>query len=293
MARGELPPLGDQLELLKRTGEQFTAEERQAACAELPGVFMESDGTPALYDARIVPHIPSMVVPDSIVCNGLERVRHELPTAQDVTTFIDKLRNTAGLIIAFSGYGTEGRDYSVESDAIETVLISSEEAGLSIDFVIGGGTGYGVPGLAGLIAKMHGYPTVGCAPLRSLRGAAPCTDFVVVGREFGHEAKALGAASDVLFVLGGGPIATDEVKSALNRGSKVISLACKTYPANSAAYLHERHARARNAHRSGQLQIFENREQLSGFLSTLNIDEMKANRGRRAEYLRRISKLVP
>lgn len=60
MIQGELPPIGDQLDLLRLRGEQFRAEEKEAAHAILPGIFMERDDTPALYDSRIILHIPSL-----------------------------------------------------------------------------------------------------------------------------------------------------------------------------------------------------------------------------------------
>lgn len=292
MIQGELPPISDQLDLLRLRGEQFRAEERQVARAVLPGIFMESDGTPALYDTRIIPHIPSMIVSDPAVCHALEGIRDGHSTTQSTTTFIDKLRNTAGLIIGFSGYGTEGRYYGVEQDGIEAVLTGSKEAGLPIDLVVDGGTGYGVPGLSGVLANVHGYSTLGCTPLRGLRGAAPRDNFVVIDQEFGHEARVLGASSDVLFALGGGPIAREEILSALRRGSKVVFLTRKTYPDSSAAYLHERHPRAKSAYQSGQLEVFKTVDQLAAFLGTLSISSVKANRGRRANYLKRLSKLA-
>lgn len=233
-----------------------------------------------------------MIVPDPAVCRALEGIRDGHSTTQNTTTFIEKFRNTAGLIVGFSGYGTEGRDYGTEDAGITAVLTGSKDAGLPIDLVADGGTGYGVPGLSGVLAKMHGFSTLGCTPLRGLRGAAPRDNLVVVDQEFGNEARVLGASSDLLFVLGGGPIAGEEMLSALHRGSKVISLVLKKYRVNSAAYLHEWHPKAKRAYQSGQLEVFETVDQLAAFLGTLDISDIKANRDRRINYLKRLSKLA-
>lgn len=60
-----MPTLAEQIDLLRTTGDQFPPADREASWEQLPGITMTVDGEPALYDARILPQIPTVVAPSS------------------------------------------------------------------------------------------------------------------------------------------------------------------------------------------------------------------------------------
>jgi hypothetical protein len=280
-----LPSLDEQLDLLRTTGDQFDIDERRGRRVVLPGVTLEEDGIrePALYDAGVVPTIQTMVVPDERVCDALANVRPGMTTMASATPFLMNVLQYSGLVVGFSGYGTGSSkektyEYQTEHAGINGVLDAFEESGLRVAHVVDGGTGYGVPGLSGVIAEQRGLRTIGYAPVRSLRGIARRDTSVIVGNEFGDEAVALGSTPDVLVALGGGPNAEKEVEAALNVGSKVMLLTLKDYPGNSIAYLPERHEAAREAQDKEQLVVCTSLEEAREHIQAMNIDDLFSNR---------------
>ena len=281
-----------QLDLLRTTGDQFTDEVRRSNRLPLPGIYMAGDAAkPALYDARIIPTIPAMIAPDSHVSRALSEIRPGLSTTDNASETISAWLAGDGITLGFSGYGTGGGyGYGAEYDSIDEIFTHCAATGLSIDGIVDGATGYGVPGLSGLLAQKHRLTTMGFAPLRSLRGAATRDTFTVVGEEFGDEAPALGATPDVLIALGGGPNAEKEVNAALSLGSLVILAAVKAYPDSSVVYLPERSAEARAAQAAERLVVCTSIDGIKSVLDAVRQDPSLAqgNREARGAHLNRV-----
>jgi hypothetical protein len=169
----ELPSLPDQINLLRATGEQFHGEEKRARRLVLPGVRMpDPDNEPMSYDGVIVPAIPTLIAPDKTLFEALRSVRPDTKTHQNPGTYISSIIDEPRLIVGFSGYGTEGFAYETEYVAINGIFDHLDKVGRSVA-IVDGGTGYGVPGLSGALARQRSYPTTGYIPARSLRGALP------------------------------------------------------------------------------------------------------------------------
>jgi len=154
--------------------------------------------------------------------------------------------------LSVSGYGTEGRPYAHEHDTLKAVFGSR-----LVDRVAGGGTGFGTPGLTAALAHRQRLPTIGVLPERSLDGIAWCNASLIVGQEFGDEARVLGTIADAHLVLGGGPIATEETRAAIHAGTPIIMGQVKDYPRrdDAAVYMHERDPDAKKALSDKQLVV--------------------------------------
>ena len=283
-----LPPLDNQINLLRTAGNQFDEEERAMFWKPLPGVNMaQGDGLePALYDTRVVPKISEMIAHSGPVHEALEKVRPGRRTTRDMNPTIHKWLEGNGITLGFSGYGTGGGfSYAAEHAGIQEIFDHCKATGLPIDGVVDGATGYGVPGLSGALAQKNNIPTIGFAPLRSLRGAAPRDTYVVVGEEFGDEAEALGAMPDALIAFGGGPFAEKEVETAIVLGTTVILAAIKEYPESSAVHLTNRSPRARAAQEAGKLVVCKSISQVTDRLDGLKTAYLKLDREKRALHL--------
>jgi len=281
-----MPPLASpeqQFELLCEDGLQFPSAEREASRLELPGVLL--DGEPALYDARIVPEIPTVIAPRADVYNALTQVRSG-ETLQDAGPFIQEKLTGAGLIIGFSGYGTEGYAYHTEAAGIEAIHQICDQAGLPIDAVVDGGTGYGVPGLSGMVAQAMERHAIGVVPVRGARGASPRDTLVVVdGDDFGDEAPAIGLMADVLVVMGGGPNAEKELKAAVASGGLAVIAGLKDYPPVSLVNTFDQDELFANAYEDGQLTVCGNIDELTTQITRLDLDQAHASRALRATKL--------
>lgn len=280
MRSSDLPPmstLAEQIDLLCATGNQFTPADREASWEQLPNITMAASDKPVLYDARMLAQIPTVIAPASRVYNALRLVRRDHATYKRPLPLVSDRAD--GLILGFSGYATGGRhSYEEEYAGIAGILDHCEAEGIAIEVVVDGGTGFGVPGLSGALAKERGLPTIGYAPLRGLRGAAPRDKLIVVGEEFGDEAKALGRTPDVLIVLGGGPNAQKEIEAAMTVGSLVLLLNLKEYRTDSVAYLPSRHERARQAQSAGKLAVCESVDDVAETLAAYDRPEHLALR---------------
>jgi len=282
-----LPTPDEQLDLLRTTGNQFDPDERRARRLPIPGIMLEGEGSelePALYDAGVVPTIPDMIVPSNGLCRALSELRPNRLTSRYMGGFMTGLFFRADLIVGFSGYGTGtepgGRryDYETEYQGMVELFDAFEEAEIPVSHVVDGGTGYGVPGISGLVAQQRGLGTIGYAPARSLRGIASRDTSVIVGKEFGDEAIALGSTPDVLVAMGGGPNAEKEVEAALAVGSRVMLLNLREYPSNSIAYMTDRHEGAKEAQEKEQLVVCRNMDEARGVIQELDLTELKKNR---------------
>jgi len=277
-----------QLELLETTGQQFTDEERRLGRRALPGVYVGQDMEPALYEARVVPEVPRVIVPSAVAYQGLCAVRPRRETLQRGQECIDNVLQTPGLIVGFCGYGSAHPGYDKERRSIEHVLDGCAEADLPVDYVVDGGTGYGVPGLAALLARKRGVSTLGFLPLRGLRSAAPHDTLVVSGEEFADAAPALGAMPDVLVNLGGGPITEEEMKAALRMGTAVLTLSPGRYPKESAAHLYRCSPLAKAAYQVGWLKTCETADDITDVVSGLDLEALQENRTVRRARLRTV-----
>ncbi|HTE57963.1 MAG TPA: hypothetical protein VK694_04420 [Verrucomicrobiae bacterium] len=295
-----------QIELLRTTGNQFSDEERHSRRLALPGVYLEGDDgpEPALYDSVIVPAIPYLIAPSEEVHEALEAIRPGRATDQNPDDFIEKTFNRKGVLIGFSGYGTgsdpiKKYEYSAEHDGLQALFAHCRTAGISIDGVIDGATGYGVPGLSGTLAEKQGLITTGFAPLESLRGAAMRHKYGVVGKVFGDEAQALGGTPDILVAMGGGPNAQKEIEAALDLGTLVILATLRGYPGNSIAHLPNRATEAKTAQdveaaRKAHIPVESTSvKHLLGIFDSLNMDRLRATRDQRAEHLARVLAPLP
>lgn len=282
-----LPSLDEQLELVRTTGNQFDPDERRARRLPIPGVMLEGDDGElelALYDAGVVPTIPNMVVSSNGLCHALQELRPDHPTSKSAGSFVLGMFFRSELIIGFSGYGTGtdpgGKRYSYEAecDGMNELFDALQEVELPVSHVVDGGTGYGVPALSGLIAQQRGLKTVGYSPARSLRGIASRDTSVIVGKEFGDEAIALGSTPDMLFVLGGGPNAEKEIEAALAVGSRIMQLNLRDYPGSSVAHMVDRHSGAQEAEEKGQLTVCRSMDEAREVIQGLDLAELKKNR---------------
>lgn len=287
----QMTSLHAQIDSLRTTGEQFDDAERKAAWLPLVDVTLRGDNAcePALYYSHTVPYIPNMVVPSLRMLNALEEVRPARSTVQHPDALLSSIENSRGVILGFSGYGTGGGfSYETEFQAINDIFDRCHDSGIHIDMVVDGGTGFGVPGLGGAIANQRGFDTLGYLPARGLRGAAPRQTSVVTGEEFGDEALALGGTPDVLIALGGGPIAEQEIDSAIRSGSTVVLAALKQYPESSAVYLPTRNAPARIAQKAGKLVTCSTTSEISDVLDWLDMSALRHLRISRVENLHRL-----
>lgn len=286
-------PTAEQLEadweLLCQTGEQSSDEDRRQARRILPGVHMAADGQPAQYDDRVVPVLPHMVVPSRSVHAALASIRPDALTTATADAFLEQRLDTDGLIVGFSGYGTEGHRYYTEASGIDQVLHACELRRMPVQCVVDGGTGYGVPGLAGVTGTMRRHETVGFAPLRSLRSAAWRDEYVVVGQEWGDEAEALGGLPDLLVALGGDQNARREVHAALAAGSIVMLANLTSYPERSLANDYVRpDTPVREAYVDGQLKVCKSRGEISRAIAGLDLDALLQRRENRLNHLRTV-----
>lgn len=282
-----LPSLDEQLDLLRTTGNQFDPDERRERRLPIPGIMLEGeDGEleQALYDAGVVPTIPSMIVPSNGLCRALQELRPNRLTSRYMGGFMTGLFFRADLIVGFSGYGTgtepggKRYDYETEYQGMVELFDVFHEAEVPVSHVVDGGTGYGVPGLSGIIAEQQGLKTIGYAPARSLRGIARRDTSVIVGKEFGDEAVALGSTPDMLVALGGGPNAEKEVEAALAVGSRVMLLNLRDYPGSSIAYMADRHEGAKEAKAKEQLVVCTSMDEAREVIKDLDLPEIKKNR---------------
>jgi hypothetical protein len=281
-----LPSLERQIDSLRETGEQFPAAERELTLRPLPGVYMQ-DGTEALYDARVMGHIANMTVPSERVCEALASVRPN-NTSMQADALLDWYLQDPGLLVGFSGYGTAGYNYEITAEGIDTVFQSFRQQRLHIGGVTDGGTGYGVPGLSGTLAASHGHDPIGFAPLRSLRGAAPREDFIVVGEEFGDETEALGTMADVLFVFGGGELSRKELDAALLAGSTAVLMGLQDYRPDAPINQIDKDDRLIAAHANRKLLLCNSLEAIPQIVGRLEPDALRANRGIRHHRLRNL-----
>jgi hypothetical protein len=281
-----LPTLDEQLGLLRATGNQFDPEEREARWLALSGVTLQGDETrePVLYDAGVVPTIPEMVVPSNNMRHALEVVRPGLQTSASAGAFLLRTFAHDGLIVGFSGYGTGtekgGRRYEYEDEyeGLLELFAAFHDAEMPVGQVVDGGTGFGVPGLSGVVAEQEGITTIGYTPARSLRGIARRDTSVIIGEEFGDEAIALGSTPDILIAMGGGPNAEKEVEAALDAGSLVMLLTLRDYPPSSIAYMTDRHEGAREAKEKERLFVCESIDEARVVIGGLNAGQLRASR---------------
>lgn len=280
-----MPSLDQQIEMLAATGDQFLPEERRACRQPLAGVYLGDQQ--AQYDARIISKIPHIIVPRADVYRALCPVRPaDALTTMYADMTVDTLMNSEELIIGFSGYGTgDGRNYREEREGIEQLFQHCASGELPVSSVVDGGTGYGIPGLSGALAQKYGLETVGFAPLRSLRGAAPRDTLAVVGEEFGDEAEVLGATPDVLLVFGGGPNAEKEVFASMAAGSLVIPVVLKHYKEDSAVHLAKRDKDVAKASIAGQFIVCEDITSVVSVLEAIDMDRIHKARKVRKRYL--------
>jgi hypothetical protein len=280
-----------QLKMLQATGDQFSAEDRKAHLLQLPSVWTAKGNTskPVLYDTRILSLTPSVIAPSAQAYRALEAIRPQQTTTQDATAFIDLQLNGEGVILGFSGYGTGGGyKYKEEYEGIDGIFSRCKVAGISIDGVIDGATGYGVPGLSGALAKQHGHSSTGFVPFNNLHYAAPRDTLVVIGEKFGDEASALGAIPDLLVAFGGEQNAEKEIRTAMSMGSMVVLAALRKYPENSAAYLLSRSQTAKTAHQAGKLVVCNNIDELKTLFDDLDIARLHKNREKRRTHLYKV-----
>jgi len=283
------PSLERQIDSLRQNGELFPEAERQEAWRPLPGVRMQ-DGTEALYDERVMNRITNITAPCERVREALGRVRLN-NTSSEADAFLDWYLQDPGLLVGFSGYGTAGYNYDAPADSIAAIFQTFRDQRLHIGGVTDGGTGYGVPGLSGALAASFGHDPIGFAPLRSLRGAAPREDFVVVGEEFGDEAEALGTMPDILFVYGGGKITRAELGAALLAGSTAVLLGkSESFGPDAPINQIEKDSRLTAARANRKLLLCRNLAAIPGVVGQLEPDKLRHNREQRRQHLTRLLK---
>lgn len=298
-----LPPLPlsatttEQLNLLRTEGYQFPPDIRQQGLLQLGDMYMDLEGClkPALYDSTVLPHVGQLIVPSKEVFSALAPVRDGRPIVRRAQTSLDGWFKEEGLIVGFSGYGSGGYPYEDAYEGMTSVFEAFRKASLPVARVVDGGTGFGVPGLSGMLAAQQNIGTIGVAPLRSLRGIAPRTDLLVTGEQFGDEAVTLGSLSDLLIAFGGAKITIEEMETAMARGSSVIVAAIKDYK-NAPVVQRARQLKSnivRTSRASSKLSICHSIEHIEEEVAAHTLTALQASRALRKFFLQQVLSPVP
>ncbi len=136
--------------------------------------------------------------------------------------------NRNRLLIGFSGYGTAGRPYDVEAQAMQAVLARLRQIGQVPSLIVDGGVSDGVPGLSGLLAKRAGVSSLGFVPKSGLDAIGPRDHLVVRKSTFQERERLVGLAPDAIICLNGHDATVRECVAAGEAGSVILLLAFRS-----------------------------------------------------------------
>lgn len=138
----------------------------------------------------------------------------------------------SGTVWGVSGFSTgstqdEPREYEAESRALEIFYNCIRQ--LDTSLVVDGGCSEGVLGLNGVLAQMHGIPSLGYTPETRLMGMAPRQHTVLWGENYPQREVLVGTTPHVLVCDAGADGTIRECRWARYYKTPVILLGLKEY----------------------------------------------------------------
>jgi hypothetical protein len=153
---------------------------------------------------------------------------HVLPVSEALTVVHNAMQSPQA-IWGFSGYATEGRPYRVLGNALRSLFGFLTTSGNRPPLVCHGGSNEGVLGLADVLARHHGIPTLGFTPLQGLDSMGASTHGVIGGDTYRSRERLVATPSDLLACAGGHDGTRRELDEALKGGGVGLLLAFEDY----------------------------------------------------------------
>ena len=186
--------------------------------------------------------------------NALRQLTISAKPYQAIATRLEDIFKQDHLIWGVSGFASVEYDYTDEGRGLSELysyLGGEQQPGLIVD----GGVAQGVLGLSGVLAALHGLPTLGCIPLQGLAAVGQRDEMLVWGNTYRDREILVGTLPDILVCVGGGPGTIRECLHALDHNSVVLLLSLKPYDDGTLPHISRTNEKMRAAAREGRLLV--------------------------------------
>jgi len=140
-----------------------------------------------------------------------------------------RMAQSNGMVWGFSGFAMPGHPYRIEMQGMTELLTMLLNMGQLPSLLCDGGVSDGILGLAGVLAKHFGVPSLGYAPLEGLASIGPRDLLVAHKHTYQQREILVGITPDVLVCVGGGPGSQRECEKAIQNGGIVVLLSLREY----------------------------------------------------------------
>jgi|GEM_PF-3038888 len=172
---------------------------------------------PVTYDPRVLAGVMRFYSNTTVLRDLLQDAGGDAWPTRVITADLGRLVERNSFIWSVSGYATIGHPCDLEATALERVYEVFRQSKYRPSLVCDGAAGAGVLGISGVLAEHAGIPTLGITPLQGMASMAPRRHMIVHGSTYADREVAIGAAGDILLVVGGGGLdAVGKPKGALN-----------------------------------------------------------------------------
>lgn len=196
----------------------------------------------------------SYVYAQAAVRNALQEYSVRTKSHVAMADFIARSFAHDDLIWGVSGFASAGYDCTTEGRGLAELYAyfgGAERPGLIVD----GGVAQGVLGINGVLAAMHGIPTLGCIPLQGLASLGERTRTLVWGDTYEDREVLVGTIADVVACVAGGKGSARECLHALRHGSTVLLLSLREYEPGTFPRTYFQHDEVRKAITEGRFLV--------------------------------------
>ena len=222
-----LPTSEEALRMLRREGRYFPESNRRIAA--VPGAtYRDRRGVhPVSLDHYALCGTTKVFTNNTAVAAVTNPLGHTGPAAGILP--IIRQAQTGGLVWGFSGFAMPGYDYTAEAAGMIELIRALNGTGQTPSLICDGGVSDGVLGLSGALAKHHGIPSLGYAPLEGLACIGPRNTLVAHKDTYRAREILVGITPDILVCVGGGPGSLRECEEAIKSGGIVVLLSLREY----------------------------------------------------------------
>ena len=224
-----LPNIEQALALLSREGRHFPEADRSPR--RLPAVaYQDRHGTHAVnLDAHALGGTARFYVDNPELATLASSLGPRIGGRANAVLPAIRTAQRDGLVWGFSGFAMPGHPYNIEMQGMVELLTALLNTGQLPSLICDGGVSDGILGLAGVLAKRFGIPSLGYAPLEGLASIGPRDLLVAHKHTYQQREILVGITPDILVCVGGGPGSQRECEKAIQNGGIVVLLSLREY----------------------------------------------------------------
>lgn len=255
MSRTHLPTVESAYRSLRRNG-SYLDDDKHRVIADLPGVqYVHS--TLGVVNARcdeVALNASGRVFANASVGQLLAHMRR-IESLNDAVTTVESAMLGPRIIWGVSGFATRGYELNIESQGMSKAFNYLAKLGEPPALIVDGGSGQGVLGLSGILAKKHNFTSLGFTPMQGMASMAPRDLMILSGTTYQSREELIGLTADILLCFGGGEGTRRECQANLYSGGVSVVFALKDYPANMFAGEYRDHTKMTEEELAGRLIV--------------------------------------